>query len=309
MVLIISEEQYFINEFLEKEKANFSIENIKIISEDSDIEKIILDLSSSSLFNNPKLFIFDNISVFFEKNIKNNIYLKVLEVIKNNSTNRYIFICKSEITGKNEFVNFVSSNAKIIEIPKLKANLYPKLIKDTVEKNGGSISITDAGYLAQKLNNNLEIIMLETKKLILENKNIEKEIIDISVGFYEKDSGFMFVNSIMYNDFILIYNSYLDRKRSGDSIQLLIAQLAQQLILSNRVYSLKKEGLNSKEISLKLSIHLFRVVNASKLVSILTISKIKRVINSLSNIDYDIKVKGVDDEKAFELFLIKEFAK
>ncbi|EFF41500.1 DNA polymerase III subunit delta [Mycoplasmopsis alligatoris] len=310
MIFISGKEQYFINSEINKVKKMFEAQNIFKYEDNFDLNLATLEMSSISIFSEKKLFIFPNFYLFMKKDKDINFNeKKFISYLTNDSFNEYIFTFSEEKIINNPFTNLVLKNSLHKEALSFTPSDYPKVIKKIVTENKGEISILDALYLAQKLPNNLELIICEIKKLLSQSLNITKEIIDLSVGDYGLDDQYSFINSIATRNFSLIYKKYTERKRSGDTILSLIGQLSSFVCLTHRIVMFKKAKLSANEIIETLKLNKIRYRKAEEFLVQYGQSKVLKIIKDLEKLDLDIKRTGVNDEQAFETFLIREFAK
>ncbi|ADE20010.1 DNA polymerase III subunit delta [Mycoplasma crocodyli] len=310
MIFISGTEQYFVNSEIQRYKANFSQFNILKFEEPCDIKNIVENMSSISLLQEKRLFIFPEFYLFSKKETDFSKEEKsFVTLLGSDNYNEYIFTYSKEKITKNSFSDYVVTTSIHKEAKAIKSSDYPKVIKQIVNDNNGTITIFDALYLSQKLPNNLELVVSELKKLLSENLNITKDIIDCSVGDYGLDDQFSFLNSIPTKNFAFIYKKYIERKTAGDTTLSLIGQVANLFILANKVINFKKSQIPTNEIIDALNIHQFRFKKAEELINQFGQKSIMEIIYKLSQIDLDIKRTGVNDEIAFEIFLFNEFAK
>ncbi|TNK82928.1 DNA polymerase III subunit delta [Mycoplasmopsis pullorum] len=308
MYLLFGEETYFINQELNNIKNNFSKLNIEDFDNYSNLIEIVNRMSSFSLFSEPKLYIFRDFPIFNDSKAKIEGIDYFLNYLKEkNDQNEIVFIHNDTTIAKNSFTNFILANFKVIETKKIKNKDLPKVLVDYVNACGGKLTISDALLLTEILPNDLSIIISEIDKLLLEDKNITIDIINKSVPQYNSDDTFAFSNSIESGDFVLIWSKYKERLHEGDTILQMIGQISRLFCLASKINSFKNLDFTLLQIATYLKIHEFRIKKANNLLMKFGIRKIEEIINTLSNLEYDLKTKGVYDEQAFEVFLIKYF--
>lgn len=305
MKFIFGEESYLIAKELNKIKKNIGLDPI-IYNDLSSIEDIISEINTISLFSEKKLIFLKNI-IAFKKDSEAKILIKELKNL-DEENNILVFVFEGNIIQKNIFYQYLQKNAKTIICNKISDRDLPKTIREIVQSQGGNISASASISLANKVPNDLRLIMKEISKLLLETNNITKENIETSVGDYQNDNIFALSNALTSNSYLEIIKAYNEKINKGEEITVIISQIASIFNLVYKVMIYQKAGYKIQEIADDLKIHKFRIQKALDIIYSRNELKIKNIIDKLANLDNNIKT-GIIDPKIGMDNLILELIK
>ncbi|WP_029513628.1 DNA polymerase III subunit delta [Mycoplasmopsis primatum] len=320
MYFIYGNEKFFIEQEINKIKRNNSDKTIEVFSftNENIIDPLISLLNSQDLFNRKKLFLIYNLP-FFDRKLSANdsaIVNQIIEAINVNQYDEFVFVNENIVDKnkivKNELSNFLFNNSKfqtiMIEASEVSSNEINKTIKMIAKKHNVNIDEEAIRLLASKTSNDIMLLDQEIKKLSNETSQISANIVDISVDDLLTEDAFGFVNSFETNDLGIIWNKYKQKIIEGFDVSTLIGQISQILILAHQIYAYKVVGKSLDLLSKDLNINSYRIKKISFFLNKTGIKKIKKMINSLSSLDQDIKAGKINAEIGFERFLIKFFA-
>lgn len=302
MIFIYGEEEYLVN--LELKKALKEVEDTpSFYSDKDDINNIIMDATTVSIFDNQKTIVIKNHELFEDDKLAKHF----VDEIKYDKDN-FNLICVYEaekLKKSNPLIAFLLENALVVKKDKINPKEIISTIKSIVESKGGFITNGATIKLAGKLPDNLRIIVMEVEKLLLENKEISEEMVERSIGDYLSDDYFALTNAIISGDKREIVSAYREKLEAGDTVQLLIGQIASTLNLAMLVASYKRQGLSTQDISDALNIHIFRVKKASELLAQTGSEEVENLIIALAKLDKDIKTGLIDEEKGMDYFILQ----
>ena len=301
MNFIYGQEEYLIEVELKKNILNIDHEP-RIFDESSNIEEIIMDITTISLFSDQKTIIVKNHELLKNEKIGENF----LQEIKNHvdQVNLYFIWNSPTINKKNPFVKFLLQHAKVKECQKINAKNIITIIKDITVQNGGKISNGTAIKLSLKLPDNLRIIVNEIKKLLIQSKEITDEMVENSIGKYLQEDFFALTNAITSKDNRGIVSAYQQKLQNGDKPLIIIDQISKALSLVNLVGVLRKSGKSNQDISNETNIHIFRVKKSSELLKSTAIDKIQKLILKLSKLDKMIKTGQIGERQGMDAFIL-----
>ncbi len=301
MKFIYGTEEYLIKKEIKKFINKFNLKPI-YYSDDDDVEDIILDFSTVSLFQSNKLFVIQNHVMF----LKNDQVEKFLKVLSKNQDNKIIFAFHSEKLFKtNKLTNFLLKNAECIKIEKLTLKEIIPTINSIVKSKGGTIENEAVIKLSTKLPLDLRIIILEIEKLLLENKNITISMVERSIDNYIKEDVFALSNALTQKDAHGIISAYQNKKKQGEEVSLIIGQITSILSLALLISFYRKKGFDNVKIQQKTGIHAFRIKKIGELINHSSIENIKDLVFNLSDLEKDIKLGNIDSIHGIESFLLE----
>lgn len=301
MKFLYGDEDYLVNLEAKKiEKKSSGV--ITHYDETDDIETIIMDVSTMSMFSDEKVIFIKNHPML--KDVK--LGESVLSDFENETVNtEVIFILESStLNKKNPLITLLLSKAEVFKFDRIESKNLVPTVKDIVNFRGGTISNSAAIKLVAKLPDNLRLIVTEIKKLLSQSENITDEMIEVSVGEYITEDYFGLTNAITSLDKQSIVASFKDKMDQGEPIPLMIGQIASVLNLTLLVAAYRKQGLSNGDISSEMKIHVFRVKKASELLNSSSEETIKKLLLSLAELDKNIKTGKVDEKVGINNFIL-----
>lgn len=305
MYLIYGEELFLINKEIKKIlKQNNSLKPIYFDFE-SSIYDVANEINTFSIFDDQKIIVCKNFSLLSKGNAE--IEKEFINSISNKNDNCVLIFTFTESKPKTltPLFKYLLENSKFKEVKKYTETQLIPVIRQIIESKNGIISNMNCILLSTKLPNDLTVIVREIEKLLLENKEITKEMILTSIPKYNSDNIFAFINSFQDKDASGLFKSYYEKIEEGETITNLISQLSNNLILCSNVHSYKSLKTKINEISEKMNIHIYRVKKADELLINLGIERIKNLIQILSNLDINIKRGLIDEIIGFEKLLLE----
>ncbi|MGL5205439.1 MAG: DNA polymerase III subunit delta [Metamycoplasmataceae bacterium] len=305
MYFIYGEELFLIDKEIKKIlKSNEGAKPIFFDAE-SSIYDVLNEINTFSIFDDKKIIILKDFNLLTKSNTA---YDQELINSINNKNESCILIfafSSSKPKSPSTLFRYLLDNAKVIEIKKYSNAELSGIIQKIVDSKGGTILNINAILLSVKLPNDLNLIIREIDKLLLENSEITKDMIKNSIAKYHSNNIFEFINSFQESDASGLFRAYKEKIDNGESIVNLISQLSNALILCSNIYSYKASNMRIEEIANKLKIHIFRVKKSNELLNTMGIEKIKKIIQMLSDLDSNIKTGKIDEVIGFEKLLLE----
>ena len=311
--LFYGKEKYLIDEEIKKYKSKYDDINIVDITYNNNLDKIIDEANSISLFADNKLIIVSDTTIFNrkkktedEENTKDNDNLDILIDYLNHQNDQVdlIFINNQEtIDNTKKITKLIKDKGVIKEFNNLN-------IKETIKSLFGKykISYDLIDLLINRVGNDISVLKEEIDKIITyKDKDLEINKDDIlSLTYLNIDvSAFNFADQIINknkNEALKIYNELLEMHSDPSTV---IALLASKVRLIYGVLELRHLGysmyqmcdtLESKEYPIKLALQA-----ASKT----TKEEIINVLNDLADLDINIKTGKINPNLGMQLFILK----
>lgn len=284
-------------------KLDFDV--IKYDLEDDDIYNIIDDIATISLFDNPKFVVVkstNNISKSSEKKVTE--LLKVLN--DKDSNNVVIFTEIDKLDLKDDNISRLKKYCIYFDI-RIKNIPLDKYSIDYLNKNEYTIDEQALNQLIKysvnmaNLRNNLDILISfksDDKHIsVMDVTNMVKQPLD--------DNIYSLIDMVLNNNKKAIFKIYNDFKIENIQPTFVISMLLNKFQEMYDVNVLVKGGADQQSI-----INLFNVSNGkayymmknSKQVSL---DEIKKNLDELINLDYNIKTGKIDANLGLELYLLR----
>lgn len=273
--------------------------------DDSNIIDILNEANYVDLFNEKKLIIVSNFSF---KKVKDAYEKELLRYIDNMNDNVIILKCIDEsLDERKNITKKLREKCKVEEIKKMDYKELHEYITNMFVSNNKKITYNQVKEILNRCEYNDDLAINETEKLLLYKLGedvITDDDIDKVVSKSSEKEIFTLSDAVMKKNLKQIFNSYNILIRSGIEPVVLIDNLARQFRTLYQVKILCKT-MDEKEISRKLGLNPYVVKKAHENVNNYEESELINNLYELSNLDIDIKVKGLDKYKVLENFFLK----
>lgn len=287
-------------------KCELNINNIiEYDFDDSNIIDILNEANYVDLFNEKKLIIVSNFSF---KKVKDAYEKELLRYIDNMNDNVIILKCIDEsLDERKNITKKLREKCKVEEIKKMDYKELHEYITNMFVSNNKKITYNQVKEILNRCEYNDDLAINETEKLLLYKLGedvITDDDIDKVVSKSSEKEIFTLSDAVMKKNLKQIFNSYNILIRSGIEPVVLIDNLARQFRTLYQVKILCKT-MDEKEISRKLGLNPYVVKKAHENVNNYEEEELINNLYELSNLDIDIKVKGLDKYKVLENFFLK----
>ena len=308
--LIYGLENYLIDENVNKIKKSLGIvENvIKINFEEDNINTLLVEASTVSMFSDKKLIICDNSSFLTSsKSLTDNELEDLTRYLENQFEDVYIiFIVREEkIDSRKKISKLITKVSKVYVCNKIENYRLSNYLSDYIRDNGYSISSESVELIISKVGYELSNIIKELEKLFIykgkDSKITKEDIEEVVTNNLEKNI-FELTNAITNREKNKINKIYNDLIKSGEDPIKLVVTLSNQFRLIMQVKIMRNSGYSEKEIVSTLKEHPYRINLAMK--NIYDINELKKILLKLSKLDEDIVTGKVDKYFGFEMFLL-----
>ena len=302
--IFLGNELNIVKERLENTIKELNIENIiKYDFTESSITEIIDEVNYVDLFNEQKLIIVNDITF---KKLKDKDEEKLINYINNQNENVIIFKCIDEsLDERKTLTKLFREKCKLIICEKLDYKTLGEYVTKMFEAEGKKITFNQVRKILDYCEYNTDITINEVKKLLLykmgENflsnedidtvvsKNPEKELFNLNEMVLKKDIGGCL------DSYKILISSNVDETIIIDGLAKQYRLLYQtKLMNSNNDYEIGKE-LKVKSFVIKKLLPYVRQYKEEEIIE---------KLYKLSEIDSDIKIKGIDKTKALESFFL-----
>ena len=274
------------------------------LGEDS-LYSIIDELSTISLFDNPKFVIVKQANEIAEKPEKQ--ITELLKTINNReSVNVIIFTDLNKIDFKNDnLANLrkytIYFDIKIRNIP-LDQYAHDYLLKFgfTIDSQALTELVKYSVNLAT-LRNNLEILMCFKD----ENKKITSADVNLMIKQPLEDNIFSLIDMVLNNNKKAIFKMYNDFKTENISPTYIVSMLINKFQEMYDVYHLAKGGADQQTIMDLFNVSSGKAYYMMKNAKQASLDDIKRNLDELMDLDYKIKAGLMDQYLGLELYLLR----
>ena len=306
MIYLLYGVKTLIDSYIDKIKKKEKIEDINIskYSVDDNIENIIEDASTISLFDSKKLIIVENELLF---NGKKTIDTSNLEnYISNYNPNTILIftVFSDTVDTRRKLYKIIKEKGKVEEFNKItNINSYVKKLFD-----GYNISYNTINLFIKRVGNDLNSLSNEAEKIKIykiDDKIItDKDIIDCT---HEKIdiNIFKFIDNIINKNKKESITTYKEMLKVGEEPIKIIVMLANQFRLMYQAKILTSKGYTEEDIANLLHLKKYPVHLAIQKGYRYTSDTLLKHLEELADLDIKIKSGEIDKNLALELFLLR----
>jgi len=306
--LFYSDDKSILNKEIDNLKNKLNINEDDIIYYDIiDVNDIIDESLTISMFSLNKFIIIDSTSYLSEKKEINNISLLEDYFNSYNSNSYLVFISNSlSVDSRKKLYKLISSKG---EVKKLEVNdeYLNKYIRSYLKDNGYDMNNLDITYFINRVGNNIDNITNELDKLMLyklDNKVITKDDISLLVEESIDNPIYDLVNFILKNDNNKALKLYYKFISDGMDAIGLIPIIASQIRLLFQVKRLYNSGKSNDEIAKILEFKsVYRVKYLLSDSYYYSEDDLIKYLSKLADIDKNTKLGFIDGKVQLELFI------
>lgn len=303
-------EEYLLQEEIEKLKKENQIDPLAISKyngEDINIETVLEDANTITMFGNKKMVIIDP-ATFLTGSPKKSITEKELNQIEsyckqNNPNTILIFIVHHEKLDERKKI--VKTLKKYGKIKECNVEKNTKIIKDLFK--GYSIEENTISLFTDRVGNNFLQLKEEAEKLKLyryQEKEIKKEdILTLTTKTIDLNI-FTFIDNIITKNKKEAIETYKEMMKKNEEPITIVIMLANQFRIMYQGKKLIQKGYSEKAIADTLNIHPFRIKKALEKAKNYTCDILLSYLKKLIKLDIDIKSGKIEKELALELFIL-----
>lgn len=174
-----------------------------------------------------------------------------------------------------------------------------------LKENGLVLDKSQFNVLLERLPNDLETVYHELDKIVLYGNEIDSDTIKKLIVKPIEDDTFALVNAVLKKDLKKSLKIWSDLVVLNKEPIQLVALIASQFRILYQVKILNKSGYNDQEIANKLNSKPYPIKKAKEMIYDHSEKQILEILDSLCNLDLDLKSKNIDKRLCFELFLLR----
>lgn len=287
---------------IKKKYLNLEKENIKIIDFKMN-ENFMLDIQQINLFNKIDVFVIINCTFLSKTNTFNEMQSIFNDL--NNVIDKDIYLLTEEkILSNKEFKN-LTKNFKFLEINEINDKNKKEFINYLLNKHNIVLDKDIYALLLNNLNNNYGVITNEINKLShLMLEETSKDNLRNVISNYNDENVFKLVENILLkkqNQVWIIYNDLVNKK--NDEIMIINA-IASQLTKIFFILKMLKDNIAINDIASLTKVPSYFIMNYQKFFNHLNIKTLKEKINSLYELELQIKLNKIDKKLALKEMII-----
>ncbi len=283
-----------LNSDFESEHGDLAIERIDC--EEADFQQIQSAMTGLPFLSSKKL-------VVLRRPSTNKQFVEQVEQILGDvpeSTD--VILVEPKLDKRLAYYKFLKKKTDFREYSELDLSGIAQWLVEQAKANNGTISMSDARYLAERVGVNQQLLAGEIEKLLLYNPTITRKTIDVLTEPNPQSTIFQLLESAFAGNTKQAIKLYEEqRSMKVEPIQI-IAMLAWQL----NVLAIIKTGGNKSapEIAKEAKLNPYVVSKSQGIANKLSLSQLKHLVGDLLDIDTSSKRTNIDTDEALKKYIL-----
>jgi|SRR5579884_3257461 len=268
----------------------------KIIGAEAGIDQLRAALTSGGLFSDHKMVVLDQPSLvkgFSE------LYQELLGSIDESMS---VVINEAKLDKRLSLYKYLKSHSQFKEFNSPDYPSLSKWVEHYARQHKGDIGRASASYLVERLGANQQSLKNELDKLLLYNRQINKESIDLLTEPAPQSTIFQLLEAAFNgrrHQALTIYDQQRALKVEPANI---LAMIVWQLYIIAVVKLAKDKSLN--QVAAEAGLKPYVLDKASYICQKLSAQDIRRLVSDLLNLDLRSKTKSIDLDGALKNYLL-----
>lgn len=283
---------------------------VKLDATEVSLQAIIDEATLTPLGYDSKVVVVENCNFLVKetKTLKESKeYKEFLSYLRNidEMTTLVLTVYESDIDKKGSVINIVNEVGKVLCLGQVSEDQWLDYVYSLIKKSGAEIDKDAASELARRTGGDVALLRNTVNKLILYTPHITYADINLMVVKPLEENVFLIYNNLISKKEDFAIKVYRDLVEQNIEPVRIISTLANQFRLLHEVKYLVSQRMNNKDIADTLKIKETRAAVIARQVYSIDEKKIRRTLDELFDLDYQIKSGQVDRYYALEMFLIK----
>ena len=273
-----------------------------------DISELIADLQTVPFFSDNRVVIVENPGFIVSPKVNDEPFVNALVSYfkKPNESTTFIIYIDQNIDRRRKALNTLVKYMKREVYDTLSEEDFQQAVNEDLRNSGLKLDFDSRNELMQRLPLDLDNWKNELEKLKLYPEKSDREVIRQLVAKPLESNVFELTNAVNTRNTaraIEVYHDLLVNNKND--IQGLIGLLAGQFRFMLQAVTLMEQGYNQKEIAEQLNCREGRVYMAFKNSGSRNSRQLLKVLDSLAQLDQNIKSGKVNPQLGLELFLVE----
>ena len=273
-----------------------------------EISELIADLQTVPFFSDNRVVIVENPGFIVLPKVNDEPFINALVSYfkKPNESTTFIIYIDQNIDRRRKALNTLVKYMKREVYDTLSEEDFQQAVNEDLRNSGLKLDFDSRNELMQRLPLDLDNWKNELEKLKLYPEKIDREVIRQLVAKPLESNVFELTNAVNTRNTaraIEVYHDLLVNNKND--IQGLIGLLAGQFRFMLQAVTLMEQGYNQKEIAEQLNCREGRVYMAFKNSGSRNSRQLLKVLDSLAQLDQNIKSGKVNPQLGLELFLVE----
>jgi DNA polymerase-3 subunit delta len=297
---------YLISNELHKILSDFIVINgdmavEKLFADEVDYQRIYDALTSLPFLSNNKMVVIWNPSA-------NGQFSEKAEYLLGNlADSTDVIFVESKIDKRSSMYKLLRKQTDYREFRELDTNSLIHWLVNLAKTKNASITEANARFLVERLGLNQQMLFSELSKVVLYDKNITKESIELTTEKIPQSSMFELLDSVFSGNTKKALALYQEQRDLKEEPQKIISMLVWQFHIIALIKAAKQ--LNAEQIAKDSKIHPYVASKTTEMASKITLSELRRMIHDLLELDVRLKTESINADEALKLYILSLYPK
>jgi DNA polymerase-3 subunit delta len=213
-----------------------------------------------------------------------------------------VIIVEPKLDKRLSYYKFLKSKTDFREFAELDHDGLAGWLVDTAKRDGGSLSSSDARYLVERVGLNQQLLSNELEKLLLYNKQISRQSIDLLTEPTPQSTIFQLLEAAFAGNARKALAIYGEQRALKVEPPQIIAMLAWQLHVLAIIKTAGERDTN--QIAREARINPYVLGKSQRIARNLSLTQLKKLVSDLLKIDTASKRTGIDTDEALQHYLL-----
>lgn len=213
-----------------------------------------------------------------------------------------VIIVEPKLDKRLTYYKFLKKQTNFHDFPELDQNTLAQWLTTFVTEREGSLRLSDARYLVERVGANQQLLAHELDKLLLYNSHVTRQTIDLLTDPTPQSTIFQLLEAAFAGHTKHTLNLYREQRALKVEPQQIIAMLAWQLHV---LALLKTAGERStNQIAQEASMNPYVLRKSQTIAQKLSLAELKKLVANLSTIDKRLKRTMINPDEALQHYLL-----
>jgi DNA polymerase III delta subunit len=213
-----------------------------------------------------------------------------------------VIIVEPKLDKRLSYYKFLKSKTDFRDFPELDINGLSRWLAETAKAQGGSLSLGDARYLAERVGAKQQLLSNELEKLLLYDTNITRRTIDLLTEPTPQSTIFQLLEAAFAGNPKRALDLYAEQRALKVEPAQIIAMLAWQLNILAIIKTAGNRGPDT--VAKEAKLNLFVVQRSQAIARKLSLAELKKLVSDLLRIDVTTKSTNINPDEALQHYLL-----
>lgn len=224
------------------------------------------------------------------------------QLIESISDSTELIIVEPKPDKRSSYYKLLQKKTEFKNFEELGPRELPRWLSEQAKEQGGSLNISDAQYLLERVGANQQLLANELKKLLTYDPKITRESIDLLTDFAPQSTIFQLLDAAFAGNVKRTMNIYEEQRALKVEPIQIVAMLAWQLHALAVVKAASDKP--ASEIAKDSGLSPFVIQKSQSIATKLTMVRLKKMVHDLSELDIKMKSIAIDPDEALRHYLL-----